>query len=383
MKFKFQNLSSLKDLKGKKALVRVDFNVPVINGKVTDDFRIRRSMKTIEYLIDGGAKVILISHMSGNEVNSLRPAFESLPKHLKATFVGDLFTAEAEEALSSLQNGEIVLFENLRVHSGEKNADPRFAKDLASMGDLFVNEGFAVSHREHASITGIPKFLPSYAGLLFEEEVENLSKAIDPEHPFLFILGGAKFSTKIPLALKFAEVADHVVVAGAISNEFFEEKGMEIGRSLSSPDTLDVDSPAAKKIILPLDVKLISSGKTRISLPSNIGEDDRIVDIGPETVEKIRELAQGAKLIVWNGPVGEYKEGYKETSLEIARIISETSAMTITGGGDTLSAISEIKVEEKFSFVSTAGGAMLEFLAKGTLPGIEALVEANTSNPKS
>jgi phosphoglycerate kinase len=383
MKFEFQSLGSLKDFKGKKALVRISFNVPVVDGKVTDDFRVRRCMKTIEYLVAGGAKIILVSHMSGNEVNSLRPVFESLPKHLKAIFVDDFFTKKADDVLASLQNGEIAMFENLRVHSREKEADLRFAEDLASMGDFFVNEDFAVSHRNHASVVGIPKFLPSYAGFLFEEEISNLSKALNPEHPFLFILGGAKFATKIPLALKFADVADYVVVAGAISNEIFEEKGMEIGRSLSSPESLDVESPQVKKIILPLDVKIISFGKTRVSDPSLIHKDDRIVDIGPKTVEKIKELAQGAKLIIWNGPVGEYKEGYKETSLAIARIISESNAMTITGGGDTLAAISEIKVEEDFSFVSTAGGAMLEFLAKGTLPGIEALVEANASNSKS
>lgn len=377
MEFNFKSLNDLKDIRGKKALVRVDFNVPVVDGKVTDDFRIRRGMKTIEYLAKEGAKVIVLSHMSGNEVNSLKPVFESLPKYLEKTFVADFFTKEAVDALDSVQEGGIVMFENVRAHSGEKEADEAFAGDLASMGDFFVNEAFAVSHRKHASVVGIPKFLPSYAGFLFEEEVFNLSKALEPEHPFLFILGGAKFNTKIPLALKFAEVADYVLVAGAISNEFFEEKGMEIGKSLSSPESLDVESPQAKKIILPLDVKLISDGKTRVSDPSLIREEDRIVDIGPKTLEKIKELAQGAKLIIWNGPVGEYKEGYKETSLAIARIISESNAMTITGGGDTLAAISEIKVEENFSFVSTAGGAMLEFLAKGTLPGIEALQAGN------
>lgn len=374
MEFGFKTIESLEDFSGKRALVRVDFNVPLKDGKVDDDFRIRRSVKTVDSLLEGGAKVILISHMSGNEVNSLKSVRDALPRYWKTIFAEKLFGKDSEEALSSLEDGQVLLFENLRVNSGEKNNDPQFAENLASMGDFFVNEAFSASHRKHASIIGIPEHLPSFAGILFEEEVKNLSKALDPEHPFVFILGGAKFDTKIPLALRFSGIADHVFVGGAISNEFFEEMGMEIGDSLSSPEFLDTESLAVSKVILPADVKVLNGGSLRVTKPGDIKKGERIVDIGPKTVLEIKEKLKGAQTVLWNGPLGEYKEGYKETSLEVARAIVESGApTTITGGGDTLSAISDIKVEDKFSFVSTAGGAMLEFLAKGTLPGIEAL----------
>lgn len=369
--FSFKGIESAGNLSGKKVLVRVDFNVPIKNGQVTDDFRIRKTLPTIEHLKDEGAKIILLSHMSGNELNSLKPVPDAFPSHLKPRFVETFFDENADATINNMKDGDVVLFENLRLNSGEKEAEEMFARNLSSMGQVFINDAFAVSHRRHSSIVLIPKFLPSFAGFLFQEEVSNLSKALNPPHPFLFILGGAKFETKIPIAKKFVGTADRVVVAGAISNEFFESQGLEVGRSLTS----NLSHEVPEGVFLPVDVRVTNEKKTRITEPKKIKRNERIVDIGPKTLKLISKLADDAKLILWNGPVGEYKEGYKETSLEVARIIAESQAESITGGGDTLSAISEIKVEEKFTFVSTAGGAMLEFLAKGTLPGIEALEE--------
>jgi phosphoglycerate kinase len=339
----FNSILEAGNLEGKKVLVRVDWNVPIENGLVADDFRIKKSLPTIEYLQKAGAKIILISHFD-LDTASLRPVYEYAKVFLPLTF-------ETES--------DLMLLENLRMDKGEKENSRDFAVKLASGVDMFVNEAFSESHREYASIVGLPKLLPSYAGLQFNEEVKQLSNAFYPKHPFLFILGGAKFETKFPLLDKFLNIADNIFVGGALANNFFKEQGQNVGSSLvSEGDFYLKEKLQSGKIILPTDTTL---------------DGTRIVDAGPKTIESLKSKVESAKFILWNGPLGEFEKGFKTYTLELAKLIANSNAETIVGGGDTLSAIKELGLLDKFSFVSTGGGAMLQFLATGTLPGIEAL----------
>jgi phosphoglycerate kinase len=339
-----RSITEAGDLKGKRALVRIDWNIPLNSGKVVNDFRIKQSLPTIEYLRKAGAKVILISHRDHPE-STLEPMYE----HTKA------FLPE----LTFIQDGPLTLLENLRRNPGEMANAPEFAAELAKLGDIYVNEAFSESHRECASIVGVPKLLPSYAGLCFEREVQELSKSFYPKHPFLFILGGAKFDTKLPLLKKFVNIADDIFVGGALANNFFKEQGKDVGVSLVMEGDFGLSElMASGKIMLPED-SIIDGG--------------RILDVGALSLEKLKEKIAAAKLVLWNGPLGNYELGYKVSTIETAKLIAELAEESIVGGGDTLAAIQELDILGKFSFVSTGGGAMLDFLAKGTLPGIEAL----------
>lgn len=331
------------NISGKRVLVRVDWSVPIQDSKVVDDYQIKKSLPTIKYLQNAGAKIILISHAEKDE-DSLLPIFKNVKKYLPLTFI---------------KQSNLVLLENLRQNPGEKENSEEFAKKLASLGDICVNEAFGVSHRKHASIVGVPGFLPSFAGLRFIEEVQRLSSVFYPRRPFLFILGGAKFDTKLPLLKKFINIADDIFVGGALANNFFREMGEDIGDSLVSQDSFGLD-------------ELLKTGK--IILPEDtISKDGKILDAGPNTIEKLKTKISAAKLILWNGPLGNYELGYKVATLELAKLIAESGNESIVGGGDTLASIEELNLLDKFSFVSTGGGAMLDFLATGTLPGIEAL----------
>lgn len=380
------------NLKGVKVLVRVDMNVPVSKGRVVDDYRIRKALPTLELLRKAGARSILVSHIETTDADG-GPTLAPTVDRLKLLGVSCQFVKQyrdARPAIESMKDGEFVLLENLRVNEGEKKNDAGFAKELASLADLYVNEAFAVSHRAHASISAITEFIPAYAGLLFEQEVLNLSSAFHPDpvtgRPFLFILCGAKFETKIPLIEKFMKVADTVFVGGALANNFFKEKGMQIGGSLVSPASFDLkrffDDP---KLMLPIDAVTTSTltspviaaqTKPLIISVNAIGSADVIMDAGPETVRALSEKIAAAKYILWNGPLGAYEMGYKQPTLALAHMISTATsrgAKTIVGGGDTLATIAELGIEHAFTFVSTAGGAMLDYLANETLPGIEAL----------
>jgi phosphoglycerate kinase len=360
-------LRELTNLEGVKVLMRVDFNVPVQNGKVLDDFRIRKILPTLTYLQSKKAKIILMSHIEPAASSGTKEKVSLVPvaDHLEKIGVSCVFVKNYRKALPSIESlghGCILLLENLRMNEGETKNDPAFAKELASLGDIYVNEAFAVSHRAHASVSAITEFIPSYGGLLFEQEVKHLGSAFNPEHPFLFILGGAKFETKLPLIEKFMGIADKVFVGGALANNFYKEQGKDIGTSLVSPDYFNLsrffDNP---KLLLPID---------------HVIKDGSMFDAGPETVQMLEREVAAAKFILWNGPLGAYEMGYKGPTLDVARMLSratQAGSKTILGGGDTLAAIAEIGTEEHYTFVSTGGGAMLEFLAKGTLPGIEAL----------
>ncbi|MEK7501823.1 MAG: phosphoglycerate kinase [Patescibacteria group bacterium] len=379
-----KTIRDIEYFEGARILMRVDFNVPIKGGVITDDFRIRAVVPTIKFLQSKGAKVILISHIETNEGEniSLKPVADHLNKLGVATiFIQNLKNAH-EFIENELSNGGVALLENLRFSEGEKKNDTKFAKELASLGDIFVNEAFSCSHREHASIGGIPKFLPSYAGFQFEKEVLNLSRAFEPFHPLLFILGGAKFETKIPLLEKFMNIADIIFVGGALASDFFKEKGYEIGQSLVSESNFNLSRFLKNaKLFIPID---ITNQNNEIMSPESLSKDDKIMDSGPRTLEILREKINQAKFILWNGPLGMYENGFKNPTLELAKMIGEATskngAVSIVGGGDTVAATAELDIENQFTFVSTGGGAMLNFLAKGTLPGIEALDNSVTGD---
>jgi phosphoglycerate kinase len=356
-------------LKGKRVLVRSDFNVPIVDGAVRDDFRIVKSLPTLQFLHREGAKVVVISHNEGEE-KTLRPVFEYLQNKIEISFASSVDAPE----VAGIGEGAIVLCENLRLHDGEKSNDPAFAKKLASLADIYVNDAFAVSHRSHASVVGVPMFLPSYTGFLFEEEVKNLEESLNPQHPFLFILGGAKFDTKLPLIKKFLTIDDKIFVGGALSNNIFKAKGYEVGNSLVAPGEFHLeDIIASDTLLLPLDVNVGEPDSTEIRSFNSIGVEEVVYDIGPQSLELLHSAIEEAHYILWNGPMGNYEKGYKGATLELARAIAESGAKSVVGGGDTLAAIAELNLYDKFSFVSTGGGAMLDFLLNGTLPGIEAL----------
>ena len=321
------------DLKGKRVLVRADWSVPMKDGKVGTDYPIKISLPTLNFLKEAGAKIIVATHLEStdDDIKTLHP-----------------YLPEGAELLP-----------NLRENPGEKGNSEEFAKELASHADIYVNEAFPESHRKYASIVGVPKFLPSYAGLRLAEEIKQLSKAFYPKRPFLFILGGAKFDTKMPLLEKFVNIADDIFVGGALANNFFKFQGMDVGKSLVDEGEYHLDQLLASgKIILPADT---------------IVKDDKILDVGPVSMEQLAEKIKKAELIVWNGPLGTYELGYKTSTLELAKLLAASNAETILGGGDTLATIEELNILDQFTFVSTGGGAMLDFLANGTLPGIEVL----------
>lgn len=368
-------MKTLKDisyLKGVKVLLLVDFNVPIRGSVVVDDYRIRKTLPTIDFLTSKGAIVIMIGHLQSPEGDNL--SLEVVAEHLnnklgcKVTFIKNY--KKAEETLRNADRGQCFMLENVRYFDGEKKNDPKLSQELASLGDIYVNDAFSVSHREHASVIGIPKFLPSYAGLQLQDEVENLSKAFDPSHPFLFILGGAKFETKLPLLQKFMNIADTIFVGGALANDILRARGCEVGISKVSdmkPESSIVDDD---KIMTPIDI--VNQDKV-VKVSTELDKLDKILDAGPQSLKFLGEKIKLAQFILWNGPLGLYEDGYKGATLYLARLIADSHATTIIGGGDTLAAIAELGIEDKFTFISTAGGAMLDFLAHGTLPGIEAL----------
>ncbi|MBX4198180.1 phosphoglycerate kinase [Candidatus Parcubacteria bacterium] len=369
---KYKTLKDIGDINGKKILVRFDFNVPIQNGEITDDYRIKKSLPTLEFLKQKGAKIIIISHIEG-ESDSLKPVYEFLKESQPITFCEDCLE-NGKECVEQLHDGEILLCENLRLYDGEKKNDENFAKKLASLADYYVNDAFSVSHRRHASVVAVAKLLPGFMGLQLEAEVEHLSKAFNPEKPFVFIIGGAKFDTKMPLVEKFLPLADTIFIAGAMAHDFYKAQGLEIGTSRVSDETINLTTLLTHpKVLLPIDVVVSSPRGKQTKKPTDVLKDEKIVDAGEETVALLAERAKDAATILWNGPLGYYEGNFKEATLNLAQVIAHSKAFSILGGGDTLAAISELGLEEKFGFVSTGGGAMLDFLSQGSLPGLEVL----------
>lgn len=375
---KLPTIQSAGILKGKRVLVRASFNVPIKSHKVVDDFRIRRSLLTIEYLKKKGAKVILISHIGRDPKGSLRPIADHFNRKLnmKVGFIPDIDDRMAHDVVKNMPNGGVVLLQNLRRYLGETANSAAFSKKLAVFGDIYVNDAFSMSHRKHASVVGITKYLPSYAGILFQEEIEHLSMVREPKHPFLFILGGAKIGTKIPLLKKFTKIADTVFVGGALANDLFRQRGVEVGRSLVDMSAKGLkDLSSCQNIILPKDVLVVSGIRGESRSLDKIGKKDIIVDIGPKTRKSFEELVSRHKFILVNGPLGNYEKGYDKGTRKLLKVLSDSKAKIIIGGGDTAALVTRMKLEKAFMFVSTGGGAMLDYLVDGKLSGLDALLE--------
>lgn len=372
-------------LKNIPVLVRTALNVPIENGTVANDYRLRRALPTIQYLSERGARVVLISHIGEKGTETLGPVADALSKLIPNVSFCDTSIGEvARAAVRALHPGGVLVLENLRRHRGETENDSAFAKELALLADVFVQDSFDTCHRMHASIVGVPKLLPSYAGILLAEEIVELEKALHPKSPSLAIIGGAKFSTKEPVLKSLLKVYDHVFVGGALANDFLKADGKEVGTSLVStvlPDEIR-EMLTDTKIMIPADVIVVQ--KTALEAPdartharvvtqSGVKGQESILDVGPGTATLVSDLARNAKTVLWNGPLGNYERGFTDATDAVARAVAESSSHSIIGGGDTVAAIERLGILSQFSFVSTGGGAMLDLLAKGTLPGIEAL----------
>ena len=368
-----KSVKNLKNIRGKRVIVRADFNVPIEGGKILDATRIRVAVPTIDMLRKKGAKVILISHIGRDPQESLAPVARALKKYIPVTFIPDLIGTKATAAVRAMKNGDVILLENLRGNAGEKAGDKKFARSLAGLGDIYVNEAFPVSHRTDASIFLLPKLLPAYAGLQLEREVKELSRVLKPKRPFLFILGGAKIETKLPILKRYLKEADHVFIGGVLANNFFKAQGHEIGVSKYDEGASVTALLKNKKLIIPHTVVVDRAGKKKTVATAEVKKTDSILDIGFPSIEMLAPIIRSAKLILWNGPMGYYEGGYVEGTEELLALLSHASGDTIIGGGDTAVLVERKKLAKKFTFVSTGGGATLDFLAKGTLAGIQAL----------
>ncbi|MFS0724692.1 phosphoglycerate kinase [Paenibacillus sp. 1P07SE] len=389
------NKKSVKDVEvqGKRVFVRVDFNVPVENGKITDDTRIRETLPTIKYLIENGASVILASHMGrpdGQVVEELRltVAAERLSELLGQSVVkadetvGAAVKAQAEK----LQAGDVLLLENLRFNAGEEKNDAEFAKQLAELADLYVNDAFGAAHRAHASTAGIAAHLPAVSGLLMEKELDVLGKALsNPDRPFTAIVGGSKVKDKIDVINKMLEIADNVLIGGGLSYTFFKAQGHEIGKSLVDNEKLDLAKgfidkakELGKNFLLPVDIIVTddfsADANTQEVDVDGIPADWEGIDIGPKTREKYAEVIKGSKLVVWNGPMGVFEiEPFSHGTRAVAQACAETEGYTVIGGGDSAAAAEKFGLADRMDHISTGGGASLEFMEGKKLPGVEAL----------
>jgi phosphoglycerate kinase len=384
------------EVSGKRALVRVDFNVPLNNGtgEITDDSRIRATLPTIDYLIDNGARVILCSHLGrpGGKRDgglSLAVVARRLSQIMRqpVKFTEDCIGAEVEAAAAGLENGDILLLENLRFHPGEEEGDPLFAQSLARLGDIFVNDAFGTCHREHASIMAITRYLKGVAGLLLEKELNALGSVLkSPPRPFAVLLGGAKVSDKVGMIDNIMGKVDSIIIGGGMAATFLKAKSYEVGLSLLDDGLNTADELIEKakrngvRIILPEDVVIARtiSNRARVSNVSvdNIPRDKRIVDIGALTISNFTRELERCQTVFWNGPMGIYEvPKFAEGTRAMADIIASLNATTIVGGGSTAEIVTEMKLAEKMTFVSTGGGASLRFLGGETLPGVEVLLD--------
>jgi phosphoglycerate kinase len=384
------------DVKGRRVLLRVDFNVPMHNGEVADVSRIERHSPTIAEIAERGGKVILLSHYGrpkGRDPNeSLKPVVTAVARIIgrPIAFADDCIGEAAEKAVAALKPGDILCLENTRFHNAEEKNDPAFAAALARLGDIYVDDAFSVAHRAHASVEALAHLLPAYAGRAMQEELAALEKALHaPQRPVAAIVGGAKISTKLDLLGNLLTHVDSLIIGGGMANTFLAALGKPIGKSLCENDLIATArgilaqaNSQSREIVLPVDVvvaqKFAAHAPSRVVSVDGVGERDMILDIGPRTVEQVVSVLARTKTLVWNGPFGAFElEPFDNGTIEVAEAAAELTAtgklVSIAGGGDTMAALNAAGVTRRFTYVSTAGGAFLEWLEGKVLPGVEVL----------
>jgi len=379
------------DLKGKRVLMRVDFNVPMEGGKVTDDKRIKASLPTIKYVLDQGAALLLMSHLGRPKGGfdpelSLKVAAEVLAGHLgmQVQMAPDCVGEEVEKMAKALQPGGVIMLENTRFHPDEEKNDLELAKKMAALGDVYVNDAFGSAHRAHSSTEGVAHFLPAVSGFLMEQELEYLGRATaNPEHPYIAILGGAKISDKILVVENLLSKCDKLIIGGGMANTFLAAKGLDMQDSLVESSSVDtaktILAKSSHRIVLPVDAviadKFEAQANSKTVEVDKIPAGWRMMDVGPRTLELYKGTLKGAKLIVWNGPVGVFEmPKFAEGTFALAKLLAESGATTVIGGGDSASAVKKAGVAKQMTHVSTGGGASLEFLEGKELPGVAALL---------
>jgi len=384
------------DVKGKRVIVRVDFNVPLDSeGNITDDKRIRGALPTIKYIIENGGKLILVSHLgrpkNGFEAKySMKPAADRLSELLgkEVILAKDVIGEDAKAKAAALKEGEILMLENVRFHKEETKNDPDFAKELASMADIYVNDAFGTAHRAHASTAGLADYLPSACGFLIKKELDIMGKALDnPERPFVAILGGAKVSDKISVIENLIDKVDTLIIGGGMAYTFFKAQGHGVGKSICEDDKVELASSLLAKakekgvnLLLPVDNvvgKEFDANTEAKTVPSEAIPDDWMgLDIGEETIKLFSDAIKDAKTVVWNGPMGVFEmERFANGTKKIAEALANSNAITIVGGGDSAAAVEQLGFADKITHISTGGGASLEFLEGKELPGIAVLNE--------
>ncbi len=380
------------DLKGKRVLMRVDFNVPMQAGKVTDDKRIKASLPTIQYVLAQGASLILMSHLGRPKGGpdpefSLKAASETLAGLLgkPVQMAPDCVGPEVEKMAKALKPGDVLMLENTRFHAGEEKNDLELAKQMAALGEVYVNDAFGSAHRAHSSTEGVAHFLPAVSGFLMEQELEYLGRATsNPEHPYIAILGGAKISDKIAVVENLLAVCDKLIIGGGMANTFLAAKGFNMQDSLVEAGSVEtaksILTKSGNKLLLPIDAviadKFEAEANNKVVDVDKVPAGWRIMDIGPKSVEAFKAALSGAKLIVWNGPMGVFEmPKFAEGTFAIARLLADSGATTVIGGGDSASAVKKAGVAKQMTHVSTGGGASLEFLEGKVLPGVAALMD--------
>jgi len=380
------------DVQGKRVLVRVDFNVPLKNGAVTDDTRIRAALPTLNYLLEHGAALILCSHL-GRPKNKVVPELKMDPVAARlAELLGrpvkkldDCIGPEVEAAAKAAKPGDVIMLENTRFHAEEEANDLGFARQLAGLADVYVNDAFGTAHRAHASTEGVARYLPAVAGFLMEKELEFLSRATEnPVHPYVAILGGAKISDKIGVIENLLTKCDRLLIGGGMANTFFKGMGFEVGDSLVEEEAVatarSLLEGAGGRLILPVDVVIAdafdNAAHTRVVAPNDVPAGWRILDVGPKTIATFESALSGAKTVVWNGPLGVFEmPNFARGTFAVAELLAQLDAVTVIGGGDSAAAVQQAGLAGKMSHVSTGGGASLEFLEGMVLPGVAALAD--------